>query len=286
MPAAASHAAPTARDEGADYLHRCAAALDRLQETPTAELRALEAGATARWSAAEAHRLNRELARALHARHAPALGRLDVPEDVRRGFDAEFARIAGDIERKPDEHWTFGNYQVKAALRILALRRIPAGMYDLEVGGIPRRLVLRQGPRPALRLLAVVARAGGFAPFFTQHLVDHRLRHFSRAERDAFLGRVGALLRRRPEIRGLLSTSWYNDPALGRISPQLAYLREGFERLGVGVFRIGTTPGVVQDAMAFSFERRRLVESGRYAPTAYLGVALRPALLALAAGAP
>jgi hypothetical protein len=283
MPADASRAIPTARDAGADYLDRCAAALDRLQEPPTAELRALEAGAAARWSAEEARRLNREVARTLHARHARALALLDVPADVRSGFEAEFARIAGDLERKPDAHWTFASYHVKATLRILALRRIPAGMYDLEVSGIPRSLVLRQRPRHALRLLAVVVRAGGFSPFFTQHLVDHRLRQFSPAERDAFLGRVGALLRRRPEIRGLLSTSWYNDPALARIRPQLAYLREGFERLGGALFRIGTTPDVVQDAMAFSFERRRLVESGRYVPTAYLGVALRPALLPLAA---
>jgi hypothetical protein len=154
-------------------------------------------------------------------------------------------------------------------------------MYDLEVGGIPRRLVLRQGLRRGARLLAVVLRAGGFAPFFTQHLVSHRMRRFTPAEREAFLHRVGALLRLRPRIRGLLSTSWYNDPTVARISPQLAYLREGFERFGISVFPIGTGPDIVQDATAFSFERRRLFESGRYVPTAYLGVALRHQLLAL-----
>jgi hypothetical protein len=109
---------------------------------------------------------------------------------------------------------------------------------------------------------------------------------FSPDEHERYLRRVGMLLSRRPEIRGLLSTAWYNDPAIAGVSPQMSYLRERFERWGRGVFVIGSSPQIVRDATAFSFERRQLVDAGKYRPMAYLGIMLREQLLALASATP
>jgi hypothetical protein len=274
---------PTLDARANGYLDRCLRVLDSLQEPPGAELEAIEREGALHWSQPQIAALHRELGRRLLLRNARRLAEVGPPDDFPASFETEFERINTELQQKPFAHFTFANYRFKADMRILSLRRIPAGMYDLEVSGVPRRLFGRQGPAAALRLARVIATAGGFSPFFTQHLVPHRMHLFSPVERGRFLRRTAALLLRRPEIRGLISTAWYNDPAIAKFSPRLAYLREGFETWGSGVFRIGTSAAVAKDAVAYSFERRRVVETGQYVPTAYLGIALRRQILRLAA---
>lgn len=263
------------------HLARCTAVLERPIEPAKSELLALEQDAIRSCPALAMPALHRELARQLAADHSARLRSGIWPDDIAAAFTAERTRIESEIQRKPDAHFSFANYRFKADMRILCLRRIPAGMYDLELSAIPKRILGTQGAGGAWRLLRVVTRAGGFSPFFTQHLAPHRMKLFTPSERNRFLGRVAALLQQRPEIRGLISTAWYNDPAVSNFSPQLAYLRDGWERWGQGVFRIGTSADVRHDATAFSFERRRLVEAGSYLPTAYLGIALRTQLMQL-----
>ena len=130
--------------------------------------------------------------------------------------------------------------------------------------------------------MRVIMRAGGFSPFFTQHVAPHRIALFNAEERQRFLVSAASLMRLRSEIRGLTSTAWYNDPKVGMISPHLAYLREGWNSWGHGVFKIGASHEAAQDAIARSRTRRRLLEEGTYAPTAYLGIALREQVLQFA----
>ena len=276
----ADHAPDDAR--AIAYLDQCVARLGRLLEPRRAELLSPELEAARLWTPQQLGELHRSLALRLAAQHAQRVAAADLPADIRDGFEAERVRIQSEIARKPIGHFTFANYRFKADMRILCLRRIPAGMYDLEVSAIPKRLLLGQGLIAGMRLARVIAMAGGFAPFFTQHVAPHRMKLFTPAQRERFLRTTAALLARRTDIRGLISTAWYNDPAMATVSPQLAYLGEGWKRWGQGIFRIGTSAEVTEGATAYSFERRRLVDSGSYVPTAYLGVALRRQLLALA----
>jgi hypothetical protein len=226
--------------------------------------------------------LNRSLAGNLATVHCERIERANLPEEIRSGFHDELARIQAEIGCKPPAHFSFANYRFKADMRILCAKRFPLGMYDLEVSGIPRSLLFRQRLNGAVRLIRVIVEAGGFSPFFTQHVAPHRIALFNPDERQRFLLRVASLLRSRSEIRGLISTAWYNDPKIAKISPHLAYLCEGWSRWGQGVFRIGASHEATQDAIARSQTRRSLVEEGSYVPMAYMGIALREQLLRFA----
>jgi hypothetical protein len=268
-----------------EYLAACLKRIDTLREPHSRALVSLEQAALQRWPKEGVLALNRDLAERLLRRHQAKLQDAVWPLDITALFESESRRIRADLESKPLEHFTLARYRLKSDLRILAHRRIPAGMFDLDIGAVPRRLLLRQPPRGLWRLAAAVFEAGGFSPFYTQHTAPHRRSLFSESERNRLLQRVAALLEQRPDVRGLVSTAWWNDPAVSRISPHLSYLRDWFERYGAGVFVIGTSADVVQDAITLSFERRRQVESGEYQPTAYLGLASRSQVLAFARGA-
>jgi hypothetical protein len=112
-------------------------------------------------------------------------------------------------------------------------------------------------------------------------MAPHRKHLFTPEGREAFFRLCARIIARRPEIKGLLSGSWYNDPRIREVSPRLAYVKEGFDRLGYGVFRVGVTEDAIQGALARSPSRRRLYEAGLYRPTAYLGIVTREKLLRL-----
>jgi hypothetical protein len=261
------------------YLDRCVATLDTMAEVSTSVLVALEHRVEQSLGQARLALVHRLLALRLHRERRRALESLDLPEEVQAFYREDFARIAGDTMTRPDDHFTFSNYRFKCDLRLLCLRRIPIGMYDLDVSGVPRRLLLRQPPRDAIRLLGDVLRCGGFYPFFTQHVVPHRLSYFNPVGRRRSLALSAHVLVARAEIRGLLSTAWYNDPAIERVSPHLAYLRASLEALGGHPYRIGSPPEVVSDALANSLARQRFHRAGAYQPTAYLMIVPRRALI-------
>jgi len=252
--------------------------LDAFREPSEASLLRLERG-TAAWAPAGPGALHRRLAVALHRRALREVGHLDLPSPIGNYYAQDFERIMHDLAERADADLTFVHYRFKADLRLLALHRIPMGMYDLDGTAIPGRTLLRQAAWGALRLARVVFRCGGLAPFFSQHMVPHRVHLFSPEGRAHYLELLAQVLRRRPRIRGLVSAAWYNDPVVGRISPHLAYLREGLEALGGQTFRIGTTAEVVEDALVKSATRRRLHAAGTYVPTAYMIVVPRDCLL-------
>lgn len=88
------------------------------------------------------------------------------------------------------------------------------------------------------------------------------------------------LLRMRPGCLGLVSGSWYFDPAVAVISPGLAYVA-GIPLAG-GAFRarLGASAEDTELATAASATRRQMVAGGHYTPTRWLLVWPRAPLLA------
>jgi len=267
-----------ALDAARHYLAAIAQLIDAWKEPPNARFLRLENG-TASWAPHGPGALHRCLAASLHRRASGRVASLGLPAEVGTYYAEDLGRIGQELTASADADFSFKRYHFKADLRILALRRIPMGMYSLDGAAIPRQILIRQWPRAGWRLQRVVLECGGLAPFFSQHMVPHRVHLFSPDRRAHYLELLGEVLKSRPQIRGLMSTAWYNDPVVAKISPHLAYLREGLERLGAQTFRIGTTTEVVEDALAKSATRRRLHASGEYVPTAFLIVVPRRSLL-------
>ena len=180
---------------------------------------------------------------------------------------------------------------MRCDFRIVGFGRIPIGLGHIEVGGLPRRLLLTGGLSQAHRLGRLLVSVGGHAPFYVSHF-SHTISPLavllsSNPERFVEgLRRVGECLRLNPHIRGLLATSWWYDPQLEQVAPHLAYLRKTSVAHGALLLRAGRTAGALKMALANSPQRQRLYDAGQYVPESYALVWSRQSLLDLAVSTP
>ena len=114
-------------------------------------------------------------------------------------------------------------------------------------------------------------------PFLENRVHLQMLDEFNPAGRERCYRMVARLLERWPESKGLIGASWYYDPAVGRISANLAYLHDVPAAQGAVFLRIGAEPN--SGALARSETRRRLHQAGRCWPTTYLMVWSRADIL-------
>ncbi|HUG78288.1 MAG TPA: hypothetical protein VML57_12480 [Burkholderiales bacterium] len=127
-------------------------------------------------------------------------------------------------------------------------------------------------------------REGISYPFLENHVHLAMLENFDPPGRERCYRLVARLLQAWPESKGLIGASWYYDPALGRISPKLAYLHDVPAGHGAIFLRAGSAPADVAGAVARSDTRRRLHRSGEYRPVSYLMVWARADILRHYAG--
>jgi len=90
---------------------------------------------------------------------------------------------------------------------------------------------------------------------------------------------VADLLEADPGRAGMISTSWFFDPALADVSPRLSYLIDIPRSGGAKIVRHKSTDFDVASATATSPTRRARYEAGEYAPVAYTFVWERSDLL-------
>src|SRR5262249_33567541 len=132
-----------------------------------------------------------------------------------------------------------------------------------------------RAPRLALRSVL----PGPPDPWFAPHTESRHLDEFDEAGGETTYRNVASLLRRHPEVVGVVGYSWFYDPELELLGPRLTSLR-GRPLEGGAVFLRGhTTEFDVRNATAKSQTRRRLYEAGRYTPVGYRMVWLRGDIL-------
>jgi len=187
-----------------------------------------------------------------------------LPHSFITEFESVFRRIIRDcMDATPNA--APGNDNFLKDLGIVRLRLIPAVSHLLYLhAGVPRRTLLKH---PGL--LRYVLRMGGVRPLVENHVHPLMLDRFDEEGRERCYRLIADLLRARTELRGLMGASWYYDPALGAISPKLAYLHDVPTRNGGIVVRT-EREGPHSGALARSTRRRALFEAGQYTPWTYL----------------
>ena len=90
------------------------------------------------------------------------------------------------------------------------------------------------------------------------------------------------LCRARPELAGMIGSSWFYDPPLTEISPRLAHLR--LNPLNGGAFMVhqGPAPIHTERAGTASPSRKALIDSGEYTARSWLMIWPRKELIAWA----
>jgi hypothetical protein len=228
--------------------------------------------------------LLRETLRALIEINRPAIAGLSLPETVKQLVGKEYERIEHAIASAPDDRFDLARHGCRCDFRIVAFNRIPVGVEHIEVGGVPRNLLWKDGPGQTARLLALFARAGGVKPFYVGHLahgIPPRafLLVYNHRALESWHRNVAACLQMNPHIRGFIATGWFYDPQLARVSPHMAFLRSGSLAHGAVSACMGPTEGALKNALVRSPKRQRLYDEGKYVPSGHAVIWTREAML-------
>ena len=155
-----------------------------------------------------------------------------------------------------------------ALAKIALLERFPAGQFDWEVSGFPRSWLLKV-PFSALPKVAyfLARRLKGFAPCINSHLSYRRKHSLILIPRECQKSwyRMALSVERQPEIRGLVTCSWFLSPDTFKVSPHLSFMVAPFLESGGVVVTRGKADG--NGFLVGSESRRKLYESGEFKPT-------------------
>jgi hypothetical protein len=197
-------------------------------------------------------------------------------------FIDSFHRILTAVARGGAQSLRLDTDAFAKELAICLYRLIPAGGQLVDPGAaFPRGLLVR---RPTRQMLAatgyLLLNVRGFAPFALFHTSLFQRHWFTAAGWEFTFHCLPAVFRSFPRLKGLLAISWFCDPALLEISPELHFLQDIPRRWGAVFLPVGPEPGADSDALLLSRHRRQLFEAGRYVPRKYAFVVSRQDVLA------
>ena len=204
--------------------------------------------------------------------------------DIVRLYHEWFGNILDEFSTQPDDYYHHRCYSYVMDVRVCTLTDIPVGgAWLVEITRVGLHPLISGGPRQCIDYLQfVTVKTGGFTPFCVVHTVPRYLCRFNKEEMDSSYLRIAELMKLYPGVRGVYRRSWFLDPKLEDISPDLVYLRQVPQHNGAKVFNAGTKKRDVKYALAMSPVRKRLYAQGKYQPTGYAYVCPRKEFLAWA----
>ena len=163
---------------------------------------------------------------------------------------------------------------------------VPCGVELVDRrSGVGRRVLASGGVRRFLSAVGFFARAGGFRPFYELHFDRRLIGEFDADGYRRLYLRLADMLAADPEGRGIISSSWWHDPALATISPELGFIGQIPENHGARLMRVDASAAAIAGATRFAPLRTKLYKEGAYTPRTYLMVWARRDVLAWAAEA-
>ena len=231
----------------------------------------------------ERNAFNRALIAHLASRLRFRLEELELPQEVLERVPPALARLHAFLSKQRDGYELGDDYFLRDA-RFAAGWTVPCGS---EVIDLRARVSLPGSVQIALRGRAPHVALGHLKPggtnaWFAPHLELRYLDEFNETGWETTFRNVASLLLRHTDVVGVVGYSWWYDPNLELISPQLAYLRRRPADGGAIFLRGHTSEFDIKNATAKSQTRRRLYEAGRYTPVGYKMVWLRRDILSWA----
>jgi hypothetical protein len=125
-------------------------------------------------------------------------------------------------------------------------------------------------------------RHGANRPWLQVHTESRHLEDFNEDGWNRAWATAAEICKVRPDLAGMIGSSWFYDPPLETISPRLAHLR--LNPLNGGAWMVHQGPGEIhtQRAAASPGSRRALIEGGQYVARSWLVAWPRKALIAWA----
>ena len=208
---------------------------------------------------------------------------LQLPAAVTALYPYWIEQVAGFLDKAEGDydfdHWS---KDVRFSLA-LSVPGAKSQVIDLSSPLGPKQMVQHalqgRGVQPLLRYLAVGAKR---EPWLEVHTESRWLRGFNEEGWNDAWATAAELCRARPELAGMIGSSWFYDPPLTEISPRLAHLR--LNPLNGGAFMVHQGPGEIHTLRAgtASASRKALIDSGEYTARSWLMVWPRKELIAWA----
>jgi len=195
-----------------------------------------------------------------------------VPNSILTLLAVSFQRILAQFENAENDFYLHGNELFCKDLALCRLKLLPCGSELVDVySGVPRSILLQNPLHQFARCTKFfLVKGSGFRPWYESHWDRRLIRSFTPQDYDQCYLRIAELLELNPGIKGMMGLSWWFDPALESISPNLTFLRKVPLDNGAQLFRLGSNAIATQAAIHLSAERRHLYDSGKYHPTIYL----------------
>ena len=193
------------------------------------------------------------------------------PQGVMRNIHAWYQRVVKDFDRQPESYYDISKADFNIDFGVCCLKSIPiGGAWFLQIRMINPRVLLTFDVRRMKRILeCILFKTKGFFPFCVIHTVPRYLLRFNCRQMNMAYKEIGELMKYYPKIKGIFRKSWFLDPNLENISPELTYLREIPQHNGAILFEVSTTHQDIVDSLAFSPNRRKLHEEGKFSPTVH-----------------
>ena len=208
---------------------------------------------------------------------------LHLPAEVMALYPYWIEQLAGFLDKAQGaydfDHWS-KDVRFSLALSVPAAK---SQVIDLSSPLGPKQIVRHvldgRGVGPLFRYLAAGAKK---APWLEVHTESRWLRGFNEDGWNEAWATAAEICRGRPELAGMIGSSWFYDPPLTEISPRLAHLR--LNPLKGGAFMVHQGPGDIhtERAGAASASRKALIDSGQCVARSWLMVWPRRELIAWA----
>lgn len=203
----------------------------------------------------------------------------DMPPAVMALYPEWIQRLADFLTAAPDPYdRDFWAKDVRIAL-VLSVPGARTQMIDLSSPMGPGQILRHAREGWGWSVIPAYAAAQAWKPWLEVHTESRELGDFNEAGWDRAWATAAEILKRRPDMAGMLGSSWFYDPPLERISPRLAYLR--VNPLKHGAFLVHQGPGDIhtQRAATSSPTRAALIEKGEYTARSWIVAWPRAALI-------
>lgn len=193
-----------------------------------------------------------------------------ILDDFVELMDRNFASIYETIENNSGK-FIYTENEFRKNIAIASLRMIPLGAQKINRSRLPGSIFIRGGVSQFFKALFLVCfTLRGIEPLVEIHTDSgdsNLLSEFNPEGWNRMYRRLASYLQIHTELKGVIGTSWFFDPALKRISPHLSYLIDMVLENGGVLFYLGSDTS--NDALLTSKTRRKLFESGDYIPKRY-----------------
>ena len=191
-----------------------------------------------------------------------------VPGPMRLYIEPTLAHVRQEIDKRPDKYFNFENDRFVKTLAQACLRLINCEVELVDIhSGVPRRVAFAHGAAQFMKYARTIGLPIAASGRWYESHWDRRLStRFDQAAYEQFYELIRTCVLEDKSAQGYATTSWWFDPSLETISPDLDFLSSPTQYGAIKLF-VGRQSSTRKDALAFSAARQQAFDDGRYVPT-------------------